>query len=178
MPKKKKLQDHERFANRTDEEIEKAREDLKKKNTLAADKKVEKTFISYIQSKGRNDLSCEYWLWTTETLNEILSKFWFEIRNQEGERYRVSTLKHYLYGLNRCLQRKGHETDLIKSPCYIRSQKAFKDACAEHKKLGLGYVENYKEITAKGQYRNHIKLHSITLSHSATIPRKTLFLTT
>lgn len=58
MPKKKVLRDHERFANRTDKEIAKAREDLKKKNTLAADKKVEKTFISYIQSKGRTDLSC------------------------------------------------------------------------------------------------------------------------
>lgn len=143
------LKETERFANRTDEEINETREGLKKKNTIAADKKVEKTFISYIQAKGHADI--EYWTWDTEKLNDVLSKFWFELRNQEGERYRVSTLKHYIYGLNRCLQRRGHETDLLKSTCYIRCQKAFKDACAEHKKLGLGYVENYKEITPKGQ---------------------------
>lgn len=156
MPKKKVLKDNERFANRTDEEISETREGLKKKNTLAADKKVEKTFLSYIQAKGKPDL--EYWNWDTETLNEVLSKFWFELRNQEGQHYRVSTLKHYVYGLNRCLQCRGHETDLVKSPCYIRSQKAFKDACAELKKLGLGYVENYKEISAKGKYKLESKI--------------------
>lgn len=148
MPKKRTLNPEQRFANRTDEEITQVRKDQINKNTTAADKKCEKTFIEYIQSKGKDDI--EYWTWDCDTLNSFLSKFWFEIQNQDGDRYRVSTLKHYRYGINRCLQARGHETDLIKSPCYIASQRAFKDACSEHKKLGLGYIENYKEIIPKG----------------------------
>lgn len=154
MPKKPKKNPDERFVKRTDEDIKKTRQDQINKNTTASERKCEKTFISYIQHNVAESDDIEYWNWPTKKLNDVLSKFWFEIRNQDGERYRVSMLKHYRYAIKWCLQQKGHETDLIKSACYVPSQRAFKDTCSEHKKLGLGYVENYKEITPQGTYPN------------------------
>lgn len=119
-----------------------------KKNTIKSEKKCEKTFLEYCRNKNIEDL--QYWKWPAERLSEVLAKFWFEVRNQEGNMYRVSTLKHYRYALNRCLECHGLETDLIHSPCYGASHKAFKQACAQLKKMGLGYVESYPEIAPKG----------------------------
>lgn len=159
MPKKKKAKPNKRFANLTESDIDKVKEDNKKANTIRADKKCEKAFIEYLQAKGFQNL--EYWNYSTEDLNNILSKFWFEIRNQEGEMYRVSTLKHYRYSLNRCLQRRGLETDLVHSPCYTPSHKAFRDACSQLKKAGLCYVESYPEICPTGQYLSCLSFEKV-----------------
>ena len=40
--------------------------------------------MKYLRLKG---LSTEYWLMEKKELNDILSKFWFEVRTAEGEHY-------------------------------------------------------------------------------------------
>ena len=87
-------------------------------------------------------------------LDQILSKFWFEVRTQEGEHYKVSSLKNLHYGINRVLHNKGHEFDIVHGSSFKQSRKDFTDACAELKALGFGYRVPYKEIKPKGMYKN------------------------
>ena len=117
-------------------------------NTHKSDEKCEKIFTKYLQQSGESDTN--YWDWPLEKINGILSKFWFAACNVESNYYRVSTLKHIWYGLNRCFQRHGHGYDIITSNSYKDRQKSFKDACTNLKKLGYGYTQNYPEILPQG----------------------------
>ena len=80
------------------------------------------------------------------TLNDILGKFWFEVRTTKGEKYTVASLKHLRYVLNRSLKRKGHEYNIIRSDSFIKRQQMLDDACRKLKKDGKGFVKHYKEI--------------------------------
>ena len=75
--------------------------------------KSEKIFMQH--SATVKDLpNTNYWKLPVELLNSTLSKFLFAARNTEGGYYtcyRVSTMKHIRYALNRCLQCHGHGYD-------------------------------------------------------------------
>lgn len=150
MPKKRKLKPDERFVRVTDEQLAKKRKDLKNNNTEKADRKAEKCFLQYLSLSNLDDL--DYWDFEQSFLDEILCKFWFEVRSVEGERYRVSSLQNMRYALNRCIQKRDKDFDIIKSAAFVKSQRAFKDAVTELKSLGLGYVKSYPEIAPKGLY--------------------------
>ena len=87
----------DRFAEITDNELKQLMDELDNKNTKKADKKCEKQWMTYL-STTTDVPQGDYWLWN-EQLNYWLSKFWFEVRTQEGDRYRVSSLEHLHYGM-------------------------------------------------------------------------------
>ena len=154
MPKcKLKVNNEDRFEDISDETLQQKQEGVRNKNTIKSDEKCERILVNYIATRHK-DLDLNYWDWEPKLINDVLSKFWFAARNEEGDRYRVSTLKHIRYGINRMMERKGHELDIITSDAYKPSQKAFMDACSELKKLGYGYVVSHKEITAQGMSFN------------------------
>ena len=120
---------------------------MRNQNTLKSDLKCERVLVKYLLAKG---ISEEYWLMNEPDLNKLLSKFWFEVQTQEGEKYTVCSLAHLWYGINRMLKRKGHEYDIVHSSSFTGCQSAFSDACKELKEEGLGVVNSYKEIEPKG----------------------------
>ena len=69
----------------------------------------------------------------------------------DGENYRVSSLNHLMYGINRVLKKKGQEYDIMKSSQFTKSQEAFQKVVANLKQMGYGYVVPYKEIKPKGK---------------------------
>lgn len=126
---------------------------MKNKNTEKADKKAEKCFLEYLSLSTLDDL--DYWDFEEELLDEILCKFWFEVRTVDNEHYRVSSLRNLCYALNRCIQKREKNFDIIKSPAFAKSQRAFKDAVTELKNIGQGCTVSYKEISPKGKKKTN-----------------------
>lgn len=144
--------DDDRFAHYEDEEVDDIRDQQKKKNTKKSDKKTKKLFIEYLQASWCTKVPhYEYWKFEFPLLDKILTKFWFEARRKNKDRYTVNSLKHVRYGLNRNLKNRGIEVDLLKSECFTNSQNAFQDACSQLKSLGYGYVKHYDEIKPSGK---------------------------
>lgn len=131
----------------TDEQHKEKRKDLKNHNTEKADKKAEKVFIAWLQERG---IHTDYWDLSVPELDDLLCKFYFEARTEEGENYKTTSLGHLRYGLNRNLHKKGFEFDIVHGTEFKKSTNAFLDACKELKAIGKGDRKSYKEITPKG----------------------------
>lgn len=140
------------FAEINDEDLEKKREDLKNPNTQKSDKKVDKLFTEYLEERWAEKVenNFDYWTYSDDLLDEILCKFWFEARQQNQDRYNISSLKSIRYGVNRNLKRHGRKIDITKSESFTNNQQAFQDACKELKVLGYGFVKHYDEIKTQG----------------------------
>ena len=95
-------------------------------------------------------MSEEFWLYGEQDLDKILSKFWFEVRTQEGNYYKIASLENLYCGLNRVLNEKGHEFDIVHGPSFKQSRSDFRDTCKELKSLGYGVRKSYKEIGSAG----------------------------
>ena len=84
----------------TDEEIDRKREESKNQNTVVATKKLVKILMEYFvetdMMQGRDLLDL------TETeLDGILQKFYFALRQKNGEHYSNSSIKGIQYGIRR-----------------------------------------------------------------------------
>lgn len=93
-PTKRKL--NSRFADYSDDELEQEREKVKKKNTMKSDKKTEKVFLEYLREKWLPDKKVpdlNYWDYSVELLDQILCKYWFEVRQVNGDMYNINSLK-------------------------------------------------------------------------------------
>ena len=106
--------------------------------------------MAHLKQKGKQQ---DYWNYEECELDKVLGKFCFEAKNKKGEKYRVSSLRHLRYGLNRRLKRHGHAYNIITSESFSNSQEKFNDACLYLKSLGKGYVKHYKEIKSSGMYK-------------------------
>ena len=84
-------------------------------------------------------------------LDKILCKFWFEVRTQEGDYYKIGSFENLRYSLNRLLQSKGHEFDIVHGDAFMKRRKKFQEACKELKAKGYGVRECYKEIIPSGK---------------------------
>lgn len=139
---------------------------------LKLTKKTEKVFLEYLEANHAETVNekYDYWNYSTELLDNILCKYWFEVRTQKGEHYNINSLKGLLYGLNRNLQQHGVKLDLLTSDCFINSQRSFEDAKRHLKQIGKAVVKHYDEIKPKGmlkttQFSQHVKfknMHSMT----------------
>lgn len=148
--KKKILEPHERFVFLNNEDLKKKRDDLQEKNTIKADKKAEKTFVNWLIQRGE---PADYAALPNKELDALLCKYWFEVRTEEGEFYKTSSLGGLRYGLNRRLQSLGRDIDIVHGPEFKRSSSAFSDACKELKAMGKGERKSYKEITPQGNIK-------------------------
>lgn len=149
MPKRKA---DSRFCEMTDEAVDQVREDVQKKNTLKSDKNANKLFIEYLKQRWSEEVENDfnYWKYDPSLLDKILEKFWFETRQQNGERYTVNSLQNLRYAINRNLKKRGAEFDITKTELFAKSQQAFEDACRLLKKLGFGNAKHYDEIKPAG----------------------------
>ena len=84
-----------------------------------------------------------------EDLDKHLSKFWFAAKTKNVGHYMLGSLEIICHGLKRLIK-ESHKLDITKSEEFLASQKAWKDAAAELKKLGKGYTENTPGIAEEG----------------------------
>ena len=161
----------------SDEQIKQKRQAVIPKATLKSDSKWDKAFRDYLREK--DCANTEYWCYPDNELDDILCKFWFEVRTKRSpletpaeiayakekkkdlhsELYTIASLRNLRNGLSRFLQEHAHNIDLTTDAMYKKSQIAFKDACKELKKLGKGVIHSYPEIEHSGMV--YMKLNYI-----------------
>ena len=137
----------------TDEEIQIKRRKVQKQNTIAADKSTGNQLLVYLKQIEANE---NYWEYSPEQLDDHLSKFWFAARtnkvNTAGEqkKYKIQSLCSLRYGINRNLKLKDYGYDITTSDLFLKSRRAFDDACKELKEEGYGSIKHYPEIAPSG----------------------------
>ena len=114
----------------------------------------------------------DYLHYAVEDLNQILKKFWFEVRqkpknpDEQAKRYSKATLQNIRHALNRNLQNAGRKFDITCDPEVTESNKSYVAACKELKKLGLVVVHSYPEILHSGK----LFFHNLTNYNLMNLP--------
>ena len=92
-----------------------------------------------------------YWEYENCEFDKILGKFWFAARNQKGDYYSVSSLKHIRYAIKRILFKKN-KINILSHPNFADSRLKFTDACRELRIKGYGSVKHTPEIPPHGKH--------------------------
>lgn len=108
-------------------------------NTIKADKKADKVFTAWLVQRG---IHTDYWDLTHYELDDLLAKFYFEARTEEGDFYKKTSLGSLRYGINRNLRKKGVDLDIVHGAEFAKSTAAYSDACKELKAVGKGDREH------------------------------------
>ena len=186
MPKRK------RFIILDDESLAKKSAEQKNVHTQKAEERADRAFRTFLQACGLDENNCDYWDFTTESLDSYLAKFWFgarkniiddskhdeneeESENEEDpelkERmYSANSLRNYRYALGRIMKKKtGLDIISKESAQFAKSTEAFTDAMKELKKNGKGEIKNKSEISENGMLCRSTHL---TYFRSRTISRQ------
>ena len=83
---------------------------------------------------------------TLPPLQEALTKFYSEARNESGDLYKKNTLTNTRYGINRFLSEK--KFDIIKDHAFVNSNKMFKVMTVQLKREGKGGIDHHPPIEA------------------------------
>ena len=90
-------------------------------------------------------LNVEFENYDTQTLNDVLSKFYAEARTEDGTFYKKSSLQTLRHGLNRYISSKK-EKDIIRDNEFKESKKVFLAVCKDLKRQGFGGVDHTPPI--------------------------------
>lgn len=131
-----------RFASLEDEDRENLLENVDSKNTKRQTRTAINGFREYLTEKS---LSLDFESYDDAQLDDVLSKFYMEMRNKNGEMYKKTTMQSYRQGLQRHLS-KTRDIDILKGDNFKKSQKAYQCMTKELKRLGLAAVEHYPAI--------------------------------
>ena len=82
MPKRKRISEEQRFGDVDDDFVKEMALAVENPNTCKSDDKCKKIFTKYLLQSGETEEN--YWEWTVQKLNSVLSKFWLAARNVEG----------------------------------------------------------------------------------------------
>ena len=82
---------------------------------------------------------------TNEELDDIVGKFYVEVRQENGDKYQRSSLFSIRYGLNRYLS-LSRKVDIMKDTAFQVSQKLFTAVTKDLKREGEGAVKHYPPI--------------------------------
>lgn len=135
-------QKKQRFAQIDSKEHERI---LKAKDAINTQKATDsslRTFMSYLEEKGIDDKQFE--TWPKSQLDEVLSKFYLEARQENGQLYKKSSLFSIRHGINRHLQQ--FQIDIINDPEFKESNTTFCANVKELKRQGQGGVDHYPPI--------------------------------
>ncbi|VDH93435.1 Hypothetical predicted protein, partial [Mytilus galloprovincialis] len=99
-----------RFASLEDEDRENLFENVDSKNTKRQTKTAINGFREYLTEKS---LSLDFESYDDAQLDDVLSKFYMEMRNKNGEMYKKTTMQSYRQGLQRHLS-KTRDIDILK----------------------------------------------------------------
>ncbi|XP_063436822.1 uncharacterized protein LOC134718258 [Mytilus trossulus] len=117
-------------------------ENVDSKNTKRQTNTAINSFREYLTEKS---LPLDFESYDDAQLDDVLSKFYMEIRNKNGEMYKKTTMQSYRQGLQRHLS-KTRDVDILKGDNLKKSKKAFQCMTKELKRLGLAAVEHYPAI--------------------------------
>ena len=135
----------DRFANISNEQLDQLLKDKDAKNTIKQTEMHSKTFSDYLRFK---DIHIAFETVSKETLDAVLSRFWVEVRQQNGSMYKVSSFNAIRAGVQRKFKQiRGDSFDIINDISFGNSNSVFNAQKKEMKRRGLGKVEHYRSIS-------------------------------
>ena len=135
-----------RFANMSDEDMEKLVEDASSQNTKNVINVAWKVFEQYIVEKLHIRPSCLQDM-SAESLVPVLRKFYCNVRNRNGEPYAKKTMISIRYGLQKKFE-KSHKFDIVNDDRFKDSNDIFHACLKKMKKDGAG-ESKHKEVISE-----------------------------
>ena len=114
---------------------------------MQAMKGAAKTFRYFLRDNGESE---DFLNFTEEKLDDLLSKFWFAARKDEGGCYKAGSLGMLRYRLSLFIKENNGDVDIINSPAFVKSQEAFSAAADILVKEGKG-ITTVPSITDAGR---------------------------
>ena len=145
--------------------------DKDSKNTKKATKVAFKIFQSYLNEK-KIEINLEEI--STQELNDLLKKFYVEIRKQDGTMYSRSTLNSIRFGLQRKIHEIRSDINIIDSLDFETSNEIFRAQCVHLKKEGFGKVKHKQPITSE-DIRKLYQSQVFSLQNPKSLQRKVFF---
>ena len=132
----------DRFATVDEEELQQILLEKDSVNTRRNTKSSVKLFRSYLKAKSLGECFEES---DERTLNTNLSKFYAEMRQENGEKYKKSSMIAIRHGINRFLQ-TNTTCDIVNGQAFKESKRVFDAVCKDLKREGKGGFEHYPPI--------------------------------
>ena len=134
-----------RFGNASIDEIRMKRENISAKATKKSNLKAAWALREYLKSREENE---NFEALPKNLLDELLSHFSINVRKDNGEKYKVSSLENLQFSLNRYLQCVHDlKIDLLKDKGFRNSNVSFRAAQNELKREGFGDTFHHPEIS-------------------------------
>ena len=140
-----------RFASVSSDEIDNIIQNKDAENTR---KQMEVFFSTLKDYMRQKNIYCSFETAPKEEIDNILAKFWVEVRRTDGEMYKVTSFKSMRAAIQRKLKKiRGDNFDIINDSAFGRSNSVFNAQKATMKKQGLGKVEHHQPISEEDMHR-------------------------
>lgn len=134
-----------KFVSLSDGDIKDLMINADAKNTRKQTEQAVKCFREYLTENG---LDTDFEQYDVETLDRTLTKFYAEIRDKNGERYKKTTLMSYRQGIQRHLDStRDDKINIVKGPEFSTSTKVFGGVVKQMKREGKGAVDHHQFIS-------------------------------
>ena len=130
-----------RFATVNDDEMQRILVEKDAINTRKSTVSGEKLFRSYLREREQSE---DFENFNTASLDKILCKFYVEVRQENGEKYKKSSLSTIRHAINRFLSNSN--IDIVNGLEFKESRRVFKAVCQDLKRDGKGGVEHFPAI--------------------------------
>ena len=160
-----------RFADVSDNELNKLLEDRHSINTKHSTTLAWRVFEAYTQAKNINLdlLSIE-----KSELCEILRKFYVEIRKSDGTMYTKSSFRTIRGGLQRKIYESRKDIDIINSPEFVIANEVFAAQCVYLKQIGLAKVQHKLPISQEDVWKLYDS-PALSIDSPSTLQQKVFF---
>ena len=135
----------QRYVTVTEEGLDKIIDDKDSKNTKSSLRLSVKILRDYLTWKGVSPAFEEN---TPAELNKLLSKFWAEVRKQDGKKYKKKSLQTLHFGLRKFLL-DTKDIDICDEVVFKKCIQSYKAVHVQLKKEGLGSI-THKFVMSKG----------------------------
>ena len=109
-----------------------------------------------------------------DELNDILKKFYVEVRKVDGGYYKKNTFNSIRFGLQRKFKEFNSNMDIIANTNFAECNLVFKAQCVQLKKNGLAKVEHKPPITPEDMQKLY-ESDVFSLSRPESLQRKVFF---
>ena len=135
-----------RFASTTAAELLAIKENVNARNTRKANERACSLLKSYLKEK---EMPSSFWLFSKKELNEVLVQLYVNVRQVNGQKYKVSSFENIRHGLNRYLRSPPHEKDfdIIQDNEFREANVSYHAALKDLKTEGKGAVDHHPVIS-------------------------------
>ena len=131
-----------RFASHSEGEMKKM-ENIYRKNTRKANESCQRMIEEYMGEKGVEGRFVEL---EKQQMNDLLSKFYLDARDNNGEVYHSNTLNHIRYALRREVMETTPEVDIIRNSSFAEANKLYEASKVQSKVNNRGITIHYPTI--------------------------------